>query len=58
MEGKPDDDYLFRQRDFNKPMSRQYAHKMLSEAAKKVGIKDRISTHSLRKALISYVQTN
>lgn len=50
IEGKPDDDYLFRQRDFNKPMSRQYAHKMLSEAAKKVGIKDRISTHSLRKS--------
>ncbi|OOR15769.1 tyrosine-type recombinase/integrase [Bacillus mycoides] len=47
---KADDEYLFRQRDVNAPISRQYAHKMLSAAAKKVGIKDKISTHSLRKS--------
>lgn len=47
---KPAGEYLFRQKHENKPMSRQYAHKVLSEAAKRVGIEDKISTHSLRKS--------
>lgn len=50
IETKSDDQYLFRQRDKNEPMSRQYAHKILTDAARAVGIKDRISTHSLRKS--------
>lgn len=50
IEGKDDDEFLFRQRDANRPMSRQYARKIFSDAAKRVGIKDRISTHSLRKS--------
>lgn len=50
IEGKPDHEYLFRQRDENTPMSRQYSSRILNQAARKVGIKDRISTHSLRKS--------
>jgi len=50
IKGKDDDEYLFRQKHQNEPMSRQYAHRILSEAAERVGIEDKISTHSLRKS--------
>jgi integrase len=43
-------DYLFQSREGeNKPITRQQAHRILSEAARMVGIKDRVGTHTLRK---------
>ena len=42
--------YLFRSREGrNQPLSRQQAHKILSDAAETVGITERVGTHSLRK---------
>lgn len=47
---KQNDDYLFSSRKgINKPISRQYAAAMLNEACDMVGIKERFSTHGLRK---------
>jgi integrase len=43
-------DYLFQSREgVNKPITRQQAHRILSEAARTVGIRDRVGTHTLRK---------
>ena len=43
-------EYLFPSRKgINTPITRQQAHVVLSRAAKAVGIKDSISTHSMRK---------
>lgn len=45
-----DDDYLFCSRQGgNKPIDRTQAYRIINEACKKVGIKDRIGTHTLRK---------
>ena len=44
------DDYLFQSREgAQKPLSRQQALNILKVAAKAVGIKDNVGTHSLRK---------
>lgn len=44
------DDYVFRSREGNnKPITRQHAHRIISRAARSVGITDKIGTHSLRK---------
>lgn len=44
------DDYLFPSRKGeNKPITRQHAHLILNNAAEEVGIKEPISTHSMRK---------
>lgn len=45
------DEYIFQSRKgINKPISRQQAAFILSEAAEYVGIKEPISTHSMRKS--------
>ncbi len=41
--------YLFASRKGNGPISRQQAWRILNEAARAVGIKDKIGTHTLRK---------
>lgn len=44
------DEYLFTSRKGNnKPISRQYAARLLNEACDMVGIKERFSTHGMRK---------
>ncbi len=44
------EDFLFKSREGdNKSITRQQAHRVLSSAAKDVGITDRIGTHTLRK---------
>ncbi len=48
---KNDDEYLFKsQKGSNKPISRVHAWEILNEAAKKVGIRNNIGTHTLRKS--------
>lgn len=43
-------DYLFRSREgLNKPISRQQAYRILSDAAEYIGMKESIGTHTLRK---------
>lgn len=47
-----DDEYLFKSRQGNKPISRQRAYQILNEAAERAGIKDKVGevgTHTLRK---------
>ena len=46
--GSPDE-FLFKSRKGDKAISPQHAWYLLSQAAKTVGIKDRIGTHTLRK---------
>lgn len=47
---KEDDEYLFSgKRAGDKPLDRTTAYKIINEAARAVGIKDRIGTHTLRK---------
>ncbi len=47
---KQDYEYLFQSRiGENKPLSRIMAHLIISKACKKARVKERISTHSLRK---------
>lgn len=41
--------YIFKSREGNKPITRQHANSILKQAAKAVGIKENIGTHSLRK---------
>lgn len=42
--------YLFRsQKGINRPISREHAYEILNDAAKTIGIKERIGTHTLRK---------
>ncbi|MCM3111663.1 site-specific integrase [Lederbergia lenta] len=49
IEGKEDDEYLFKSREgLNKPIGRSMAYKILREAADHVGL-DGIGTHTLRK---------
>ena len=45
-----DDDYLFKSREGNnKPLSRVQAYRIINNAIKKLGITDKIGTHTLRK---------
>lgn len=47
---KKQDDYLFTSRKgINKPISRQYAATVLNDACDMVGIKEKFSTHGMRK---------
>ncbi|NIK80547.1 site-specific recombinase XerD [Paenibacillus castaneae] len=56
--GMMDDEWLFPAKTTGTPISRQYAHKILNIAAKKVGIKAKISTHSLRKSFGYHLYQN
>lgn len=47
-QGMNDDDYLFQSERGNKPIQRVQAYKIISRAAKKVGLEE-IGTHTLRK---------
>ena len=47
-EGSPDD-FLFKSRKGNRAITPQHGWHILSQAAKTVGIKDRVGTHTLRK---------
>lgn len=50
IQGMNDEDYLFQSRQGkNSPLSRVQAYRIINGAAKKVGIKDQIGTHTLRK---------
>lgn len=42
-------DYLFKSRKTNEPITRQQAYRIINEAAKQSGINDSIGTHTLRK---------
>lgn len=45
-----DDEYLFKSREGNnKPLTRTQAYRIINNATQKVGITDRIGTHTLRK---------
>lgn len=44
-----EDDYLFKSKKNNLPISRQQAYRIINQAAKEVGICDKIGTHTLRK---------
>ena len=50
-EGTPPkpDDYLFKSRIVNRPITRTQAYRIIQEAAAKLGIEGNISCHSLRK---------
>lgn len=43
------DDYLFKSKKDNLPITRQQAYRIINHAAKKVGIEEKIGTHTLRK---------
>lgn len=43
------DMYLFPSRKGGRPLSRQQAYRIINDAARSVGIKERIGTHTLRK---------
>lgn len=43
------DDYLFKSRKQNQPITRQQAYRIINSAAKEVGIQEKIGTHTLRK---------
>jgi len=44
-----DDDYLFKSKKNNLPITRQQAYRIINHAAKEVGISGKIGTHTLRK---------
>ncbi|WP_053361516.1 site-specific integrase [Bacillus sp. FJAT-27251] len=44
-----EDDYLFKSKKDNMPISRQQAYRIINQAAKEVGITGKIGTHTLRK---------
>ncbi len=47
-----DDDYIIKsQKGYNQPITRQRAYSILSGAAKSIGLKCSIGTHSLRKTM-------
>ncbi|WP_069997765.1 tyrosine-type recombinase/integrase [Cellulosilyticum sp. I15G10I2] len=51
-EGKKDREYLFRRsKGKNEPITRQWFWRILHEAAKEVGYKEKIGCHSLRKSM-------
>ena len=47
--GDGPEDYVFRSRKGGGPISRQQAYRIINAAARSVGIKDKIGTHTLRK---------
>ena len=50
IKNKADEDYLFPSRNGrNKPLTRVMAYKVINNACRKAGIKDRIGMHTLRK---------
>lgn len=50
IKGMKDEEYLFKsQKGNNKPITRIQAYRILNKAAKNVGIKENIGTHTLRK---------
>lgn len=44
-----DDDFLFKSRKNDQPISRQQAYRIINKAAKDVGISEKIGMHTLRK---------
>jgi len=47
-----DDEYLFKSRNGdNRPITRMQAYRIINDACKKAGVKDKIGTHTLRKTL-------
>ena len=44
-----DNDFLFKSKRTNDPITRQQAYRIINEAAKQAGINDSIGTHTLRK---------
>ncbi|MGI6451675.1 MAG: site-specific integrase [Desulfitobacteriia bacterium] len=42
-------DFLFKSKNYNKPITRQQAYRIINKAARDVGIKDGIGTHTIRK---------
>lgn len=52
------DGYLFTSRKGNKPITRVQAYRILSEAAKTVGITEPIGTHTLRKTFGYHAYVN
>lgn len=48
IDGKPDYEYLFKSPRGNKPITRQQAYNILSEAGEKFGVES-VGTHTLRK---------
>ncbi|WP_078555962.1 tyrosine-type recombinase/integrase [Alkalihalobacterium alkalicellulosilyticum] len=43
------DDYLFKSKKVNQPITRQQAYRIINNAAKEVGVSGNIGTHTLRK---------
>jgi integrase len=43
------DDFLFKSKKNNQPITRQQAYRIINHAAKEVGIHEKIGTHTLRK---------
>lgn len=43
------DEYIFKSAKTNHPITRQQAYRIINQAAKSVGVEDKIGTHSLRK---------
>jgi site-specific recombinase XerD len=43
------DDFLFKSKKNNQPITRQQAYRIINHAAKEVGIQEKIGTHTLRK---------
>lgn len=43
------DDFLFKSKKNNHPITRQQAYRIINHAAKEVGIQEKIGTHTLRK---------
>ncbi|WP_453991383.1 tyrosine-type recombinase/integrase [Bacillus nitroreducens] len=44
-----ENDYLFKSKKNNKPITRQQAYRIINQAAKEVGIPGKVGTHTLRK---------
>lgn len=57
MSGKPEE-YIFRAKDSNKPMTRQNAWKAVKKAAKRIGANWKTSPHTLRHSHASHALAN
>src|SRR5690554_6796632 len=42
-------DYLFKSKNYNKPITRQQAYRIINKAARNIGIDEKIGTHTIRK---------
>ena len=47
--GMPDDAFLFQSRQGHSHITRQQAYEVINDACKKIGIKEKVGTHTLRK---------